>query len=354
MSDHQIGLTVSNRILDRFKSLLYLPSPSSREQAIAAEIESQVAAMDLAPQRDAGGNVWVELEGEEPSLPLWLYAAHMDEIGLVVTKVREDGNLEVARNGGLYPWKLGETPVEVLGDGETVLGVLSMGSLHIPQEKRKPVEWEATWIETGLNKEQVLARGVRPGSSAVPHAAVRGPIVFGDPDDPMAGSWTFDDRLGCAILLELLQDLVNSDAKPRRNTAIAFVHNEEIGGFGAKNLTRKLLPETFIAIDGAPVPPDAPLVVNDQPVAWSKDTIAHFDHALMKELLAAGREVGVEVQTVVYSSAASDASMSFAAGWVDRALTFGCARGNSHGYELLKLAVLENSLKVLARFVATR
>ena len=74
----------------------------------------------------------------------------------------------------------------------------------------------------------------------------------------------------------------------------------------------------------------------------------------MKELLAAGREVGVEVQTVVYSSAASDASMSFAAGWVDRALTFGCARGNSHGYELLKLAVLENTMKVLARFVATR
>ena len=34
MPDHQIGLTVSNRILDRFKSLLYLPSPSSREQAI--------------------------------------------------------------------------------------------------------------------------------------------------------------------------------------------------------------------------------------------------------------------------------------------------------------------------------
>ena len=204
MPDHQIGLTVSNRILDRFKSLLYLPSPSSREQAIAAEIESQVAAMDLTPQRDAGGNVWVELEGEDPSLPLWLYAAHMDEIGLVVTKVREDGNLEVARNGGLYPWKLGETPVEVLGDGETVLGVLSMGSLHLPQEQRKPVEWEATWIETGLTKEQVLARGVRPGSSAVPHAAVRGPIVFGDPDDPMAGSWTFDDRLGCAILLELL------------------------------------------------------------------------------------------------------------------------------------------------------
>ena len=133
MPDHQIGLTVSNPILDRFKSLLYLPSPSSREQAIAAEIESQIATMGLTPQRDAGGNVWVELEGEDPSLPLWLYAAHMDEIGLVVTKVREDGNLEVARNGGLYPWKLGETPVEVLGDGETILGVLSMGSLHIPR-----------------------------------------------------------------------------------------------------------------------------------------------------------------------------------------------------------------------------
>ena len=354
MSDYQIGLTVSNRILDRFKSLLYVPSPSSREQNLAAEIDSQIRAMGLDTQQDPGGNVWVEIEGEDPELPQWLYAAHMDEIAIVVTKVRENGNLEVARTGGLYPWKLGETPVEVLGDHETMLGVLSMGSLHIPAEQRKPIDWEQMWIETGFTKDQVLARGVRPGSTAVPHAAVRGPIIFGDENAPMAGSWTFDDRLGCAILLELLHNLASSGSRPRRNSAIAFVHNEEIGGFGAKNLARKLEPEAFIAIDGAPVPPDSPLEVNDQPVAWSKDSLGHFDHELMKELLSAGREVGVAVQTVVYSAAASDASMSFTAGWVDRALTFGCARGNSHGYELLKLGVLDNTLKVLDRFVATR
>lgn len=354
MADYQIGMTVSSQVLDRFKSLLYVPAPSSREQHIAAEISTQLEAMGLDPQSDPGGNVWVDLPGEESSLPTWLYGAHTDEISMVVTKVRDDGNLEVTRSGSLYTFKIGETPVEVLGDSGTILGVLSMGSMHIPHEKRKAVEWEGTWITTGLTSTQLRRKGIRPGSMAVPHPSVRGPAVFGDPENPMVGSWTFDDRLGCALQLEVLQGMVDAGTKPRRNSVFAFVHNEEIGGYGAKNLARKLSPEAFIAIDGAPMPPDSPLVFNDQPVAWSKDTISHYDHALLLELLAAGREVGVDIQTVVYSSAASDASMAFAAGLVDRALVFGCVRENSHGYELIRLAVLENSLKALAHFVATR
>ncbi len=353
MTDYQAGFAFSHKILDRFKSLLYIPAPSSREQQIAHAVAAQIRQLGLEPQQDVGGTVTVTLEGQDPSLPVWCYAAHLDEIGMVVTRIRESGDLEVTRTGGLYPWKLGEAPVEIMGDTRSVLGILSMGSTHTPQASEKKIDWPDVWITTGLTTDSLAEAGVRAGTLVVPHASMRGPVLFGAEDDPLAAAWTFDDRLGCALLLELLADLQASGEKPRHPTVIAFVHNEEIGGFGAKNLARRLQPEAFIAIDGAPMPPGTPLKMDHRPATWSKDALGHYDFALMQALRTAGQEVGVEVQSVVYERAASDASMVYTSGLAERALVFGCVRENSHGYEILRVSVLENTLKTLHRFVTT-
>ena len=354
MPDYQVGPELNNPILDRFKSLLYTPSPSSRERDLADVICGQINEIGYSSSRDPGGNVLVKVAGQESELPLWCYAAHMDEIAMVVTNVPEDGKLKVTRSGGLYPWKLGETPVEVVGDHGHVLGMFSMGSTHTPEAADKTISWEDVWIETGLTTDELREAGIRPGSLAVPHASHRGPVVFGSPGQELAASWTFDDRLGCALQLEVLAQLKATQEQPRHPTVFAFTHHEEGGGHGAKNVARALHPEAFIAIDGAPIPPDTPLVMDDRPATWSKDALAHYDHELLKEIIAAGREVAVEVQSVVYARAASDASMVHSTGHADRALAFGCVRGNSHGYEMLRVGVLENTFKTLYRFVTTR
>lgn len=344
----------SQNVLERFRSLVSIPAPSSREQRMAAAIREQLQQMGLSPTTDAGGNVMVELEGSDSELPMWCYATHMDEIAIVVTLVRESGDLEVARSGGLYPWKLGEGPVEILGDESSVLGILSMGSVHTPLSLRKPVDWDGVWITTGMDQDELREAGVRPGSLAVPHTSRRGPFLFGSPGDPMAASWSFDDRLGCAFLLEVLAELQTEGVKPRRRSLFAFTHSEEVGGLGIMHLARKAVPEALIAIDLAPMPPNTPLALDSRPAIWSKDSRSHYDHGLMLELIAAGREIDIELQTVVYEEAASDASIAFNTGGTDRALCFGWACGNSHGFETLRVGVLENTLRTLHRFVTTR
>lgn len=354
MPNFYVGPPLEHNVLNRFQSLLYVPSPSSREGQLADVICWQVRELGFAPEVDPGGNVLVKVAGREPDLPTWCYAAHMDEIGMTVTRLRADGNLEVAPSGGLYPWKIGERPVEVLGDADSIVGVLSMGSTHTPEAADKKVTWADVWITTGLSLPELSAAGIRPGSLAVPHAAQRGPVVFGSEDDPMAASWTFDDRLGCALQMELLARLQADDAAPRRPSVFAFTCHEEGGGHGAKNVARAVAPEAFIAIDGAPAPPDTPLRVDHRPATWSQDALAHYDHGLLRAIIDAGQEAGVEVQTVVYARAASDASLAYAAGLAPRALAFGCVRGNSHGYEVLKVRALSNALDTLYRFVTTR
>ncbi|MFZ1397993.1 MAG: hypothetical protein WAS33_13885, partial [Candidatus Promineifilaceae bacterium] len=94
-------------VLQLFEELL-VAAPSGREAALAAIVRQKLTAWGIAHTQDGMGNVLVRLDGRSPQAPLIMYAAHMDEIGLVVTKLNSDGSLQVSNSGGLLPWKLGD------------------------------------------------------------------------------------------------------------------------------------------------------------------------------------------------------------------------------------------------------
>lgn len=335
-------------------SELLVAAPSGREEWLAEIVRRKLDEWGYAHETDAAGNVLVRLPGSKPSAPLICYAAHMDEIGMVVTAIEDDGSLRVDRSGGLYPWKLGEGPVEIIGDvvqsGGPVIGVLSMGSTH-GGVGDKAITWKDVRVITGLSPAQLKERGVRPGSTAVPIQSMRGPVLFGPVDDPLVAAWTFDDRMGVVALLRLLERLTLEDLQPVHPTLIAFTIHEEGGGQGAKIVADRERPEIFISVDGAPIPAGAPLKLDGRPAIWSKDSLGHYDQRLVRSLMRAAERAGTELQPVVYNGAASDASMVFAVGGAYRVACFGHVRENSHGYEVARLSVFENMLATLVAFV---
>lgn len=336
-----------------FSELLDAASPSGREEQLADVVRAKIEAIGYAHETDPAGNVLVRLPAREAELPTVVYAAHMDEIGMVVTVVEPDGSLRVDRSGGLYPWKLGEGPVDVLGDERTVTGLVSMGSTHTPSAESQAISWDDVRILTDLSPEQLASAGVRPGSTAVPTRAMRGPVFLGASDDPLVAAWTFDNRMGVVTLLRLLDQLKSDNRTPRRPTIISFTVHEEGGCQGAKVLAQRERPEVFVAIDGCPMPPGSPLALDGRPGVWSKDQLTHFDQRLVRAFCRAGREVGVEVQPVVYDRAFSDASMVYSAGAAPRVVTFGHVRDNSHGFEVARLSCFDNVLKTLCQFVTS-
>ena len=338
--------------LTLFTELLAAPAPSSREEGVAALVRAKLDGWGYTHQTDGAGNVCVRLAGRKPDGPLCCFASHMDEIGMVVTRVEADGSLRVDRSGGLYAWKHGEGPVEILGDEGTITGVLSMGSTHTAATNQA-IEWSHVRVLTGLSPTQLAAMGVRPGSLAVPARSVCGPVVFGDPADPLVGAWTFDDRMGVVALLRLLETLKQDNLQPNLPTLVAFTVSEEVGGLGAKIVARREQPEVFIAVDGCPMPPGSPLQLDSRPGIWSFDSSAPYDQRLVRDLRQAASAVGTELQPVAYARAASDASLVYAAGLTQRIACFGHVRENSHGYEVARLAVFDNVLKTLVQFVTT-
>jgi putative aminopeptidase FrvX len=338
--------------LTLFGELLSVPAPSGYEQALVALVRNKLVSWGYAPEIDGAGNVLVRLAGQRSDAPLVCYAAHTDEIGFVVTQIEADGALRVERSGGLYPWKHGEGPVEIMGDGDVITGVLSMGSTHTAKANQA-IEWANVRVMTGLSPGQLAAAGIRPGSAGVPLRSVCGPHLFGDPADPLVAAWTFDDRMGVVALLRLLEQLKRQGLQPLRPTVVAFTVSEEVGGLGAKVLAHHTRPETFIAIDGCPMPPGSPLVLDSRPGIWVKDRQAPYDQQLVRDLCQAARAVGSELQPVAYESAASDASLVYESGGAQRIACFGHVRENSHGYEVARLSVFDNVLKTLVQFVTS-
>ena len=341
----------SNPTLELFTELL-VPSLSGNEEKVAGVIQKKLADLGYEPITDPAGNIQVHLTGKDTEAPLFVFAAHMDEIGMVVTQIEADGKLRATNSGGLYPWKLGEGAVDIFGDETTVQGVLSMGSTHTQDaEKKAAISWDDVRILTGLTPQELDFAGVRSGSPVLPTRERRGPVVFGPKNDPLAGAWTFDDRMGCATLIRLLESIKASGIQPHHPTIIAFTTQEEIGGHGAKYLVRTTNPEFFVAVDGCPILPKSPLALDGRPGIWTKDSLAQYDQNLIRAFSKAALEAGTALQPVVLDDAASDASMTSYALGIPKIVCIGHVRENSHGYEVARLSVFDNLLNSLTAFL---
>ena len=347
--------------LTLLSELLQIPSPSGREERMARLIMKKISGLGNHPQIDLQGNVWVEIPGSEPDLGAVAMASHMDEIGMVVNAIEADGRLSVGPSGGLYPWKLGECPVTLVGNGESLVpGHLSFGSGHTsdPDDPithfasgAKGITWSHCRIMTGMNPHELRAAGIRVGSTAVPATAVRGPHLFGPVEDPLVSAWILDNRGGSVTLLRLLDRICASGVSLRRRLCLCFLVQEECGLIGAKGWAHRNPVETFIAVDSSPIPLGSQLTLDGRPATWSKDTSLHFDQALIGDLSQAADSAGTELQYAVYGRAASDASGVLAAGLAPRCATIGYPRANSHGYEVARLSVFENLVATLFEYL---
>ena len=338
--------------LERLEKLLKIPAPPGREEAMAEAIRADIEAMGFKCERDAAGNLLVRFEGAVKKAPAVMLAAHMDEIGMTVSRIDPDGRLKVVNSGGLLPWKIGEHPVVVLGDTKNITGVFSMGSSHGGKAAGQPQDWESTHVVTGLSPEELKEAGVRPGSSAVPAPEGRGPFLIGSGKDPLVAAWTFDDRAGVVTLIRLLEMIKRGKVRPVNKLLVCFTVHEEGGCHGAKIAAHREKPEIFVAIDGCPVVDEAVLKLDGRPGIWSMDFKGHYDQRLVAWFLKVAKQAGTELQPVIYSKASSDASHVYDAGAAPRVAFLGHVRQNSHGFEVARLACFDRVLDVLAAAVS--
>lgn len=166
-----------------------------------------------------------------------MICAHMDEVGMIVTDVNDNGLLKFAAVGGIDARVLCGTPV-LVGEGK-LPGVIGAKPVHLLEgdEKSKAVEINDLYIDIGaLNKEEAM-QNVLPGDYAVFDTA------FGSFGDGLLKGKAIDDRAGCAILMEIIKRDLNCDLY------FVFSSLEEVGLRGAKCAAFSVAPDMAIVVE---------------------------------------------------------------------------------------------------------
>jgi len=258
----------------------------------------------------------------------------MDEIALFVRQITPDGSLKVAPLGGIFPWKLGEGPVTIMASEGHFDGILSVGSIHtesnLSSAKRAKTEvltWDMTTVLTGLSKEELKNRGVRPGTRVAVSPSRRTLTQFGD----FVSGYFLDDRADLVSWLLALESLKGQD------TDVAFVAttSEEVGGEGAMYFLTNEQPDICIALELGPQVPDAPIAINANPTVWVIDAYAAMPPHLGDLLALVSKSTGIELQFQALSRGGSDSSCCAAKGLCAHPITLGLPMENSHGYEII-------------------
>jgi endoglucanase len=233
---------VDERSLAFLKRLLDAPGPSGFEQA-PARIWREEARGFASVDVDVAGNslATLNLKGG----PRVMLAGHVDEIGLMVVHVDDEGFVYFAPIGGWDSQVLVGQRVMIDGRNGPVDGVIGKKAIHLikADDREKVSKISDLWIDIGAaNKEEALTK-VRIGDPAVLAATVE------ELPNRRLVSRSIDNRIGAFVVLEAMRRL--ADQPPAASVVAVATTQEEISstGGGARTSAFRVEPEAAIVVD---------------------------------------------------------------------------------------------------------
>lgn len=339
----------ADRFFDVIEQLVLCHSPSGVEGEINAYLQQWLEALGVEHWQDDADNIVVKIPGRRSEGAIAV-TAHKDEIGALVKDIEAEGTLQVRRLGGAYPWVYGEGVVDLLGDHETVSGILSFGSRHVShesshksQQEGTAVCWETAWVETKLSTGELMKAGVRPGTRMIVGKHRKRPFRLGD----YIASYTLDNKASVAILLGLAEQVKT----PPVDVYLVASAKEEVGAVGALYFSQRQRLSRLIALEICPLAKEYPIADGPRPVLFSQDSYGLYDEQLNHEILSAASGVGIHLQQAVVSQFGSDASIAMKFGHVPKGACLSFPTQNTHGYEIAHLDAIANCLTVLTEYL---
>ncbi|WP_038603217.1 M20/M25/M40 family metallo-hydrolase [Dehalobacter restrictus] len=220
-------------------SLTEMTGVSGYEQGLKTTLQDIFAPLSTETFSDFIGNFYAVKKGEHSGKHSVMLAAHIDEIGLMITHIDERGFLHFATLGGIDQRTLLYQEILVHGKGD-LRGIVCLGSSHKDSKKRQTLDIEDLVIDIGLN-DAAAAQMVKPGDIA---SIKRGPLQL--LNDRISGK-ALDDRAGVAVLAVCLNELMGM--KHQHDVVAVATVQEEVGLRGGLTSSERLLPSLAVAVD---------------------------------------------------------------------------------------------------------
>lgn len=218
------------------KELTELSGVSGCEYEVRNFIKAKLSEIGCEYYIDKLGNVIAHNKGKKKKTIM--VAAHMDEVGLIVSHIDSKGFIKFQAVGGIDQRVLNSKIVEV-GE-QKIQGVIGSKAVHLmsEEERGKAVAIDKLYIDIGSSSKEDTEKIISIGDYIVFKSDY---VEFGD---NMIKAKALDDRVGCSVILELLSMRLDIDFYG------VFTVMEEVGCRGANTAAYALEPDLGIVIEG--------------------------------------------------------------------------------------------------------
>jgi endoglucanase len=341
-------------MFELIKELTELGGPVGQEGAVLERMAALWQDLGGQVERSKVGNVIACFGGQGPKL---LLVAHADELCYLVRAIDANGFLFLANGqnwvraaGNRNAFYMGQR-VKVLARSGVIPGVIATTTGHLASfalPELHELTWDDFWVDTGLSREELLARGVTPGTRIIWDATTErwGEHVVGK---------ALDDRVPLAVISEVARRVPQQELGCELTLAATI--QEEIGLVGAFALAAREPFDAAIAVEiglAGDIPGVAyrsmPARLGGGPLLVHKDSLVHYDHALTARLEASAWQAHIPIQHVVFGSFGSDGSATMKAD-IPSALVAFPARYTHTPFETGHLGDIEALVEWLCAFV---
>lgn len=276
--------------------LLDVPAPSGFEDAAAAKFAEYAATFGAETSTDRVGTAFATVNrGRGPRIAI---VGHVDEIGLIVTKINDKGFCKVGSIGGWDAVVLPGQRVRIMSTptGSTVLGTISRTAVHALDQaaRERAPKLDDLWVDIGAESGDEARTLVRVGDPMVMDVV---PRRIGPPDSMRLASRSIDNRVGAFVALEVAR--IAKDRNLAAEVVAVGSVGEENGMGGATVAMYGLQPDRTCVVD-VTTPGDTPgasdlgdLKLGKGPIISRGSTLSA---RVVDELLAAAEDAEIPFQ----------------------------------------------------------
>lgn len=293
--------------LELLKKLSEVDGVSGRETAVRKIMEEEL--LKYVDKKDISyDNLGSIIAKNGETGPRVMLAGHMDEVGMIIAKITDDGFIKFQTIGGWWEQvMLAQQMTITTTDGKKFHGVIGSKPPHIlsPEERKNVYQIDDMFIDLGVSsKEEVEKLGIRVGDMITPAIDFK---VLANGDFLLGKAW--DNRIGCAVVIDVMKELENIN-HPNTVFGVGTVQ-EEVGCRGAKTSSNIINPDISIAVDvgiAKDIPgTDKSVKMGDGPLILLYDS-GLIGHGPLRNLfLETAKENNIPIQLDVLKRGGTDA-----------------------------------------------
>lgn len=231
-----------DRAANLLERLANAPGPSGFEEPVRKLMVEEMKPFASSVAFDGMGSI---IATQGTAGPRIMIDAHMDELGGMIRRITPNGFLTMQMLGGWLDQALPDQRWIILGSRGPVRAVIGIRDVHVtPQEERSHVfPRDSMFLDAGAKSaEEVRALGIEPGDPVVPDSPF---VILNGTDEYLGKAW--DDRVGCAVIVETMRRLANASHPARLFFVITT--QEEVGLRGAHTAAEFVKPDIGIALE---------------------------------------------------------------------------------------------------------